>query len=232
MTRLLIAERKGSVQVEMYAKKQRWGGTAWIYGLWVEPQYRRQGKADELLSMAEYVAAQHGHKSVMLEWKQQDTPVEVLHWYLRRGYKEKRFSGEGDYYLLEKQLQFNMKREIKFRGKSLDSEEWVYGSLIEYPNKATSIYTKLPNNQAGLMFQENRVIPATVGQFTGMKDNAGNDIYEGDIVSYPDLDMGTITTPVVYDAGAMCVEGGSYLLCEYADKCTVVGNIYKNTYSY
>ena len=104
MTRMLIAERKGSVQVEMYAKKQRWGGTAWIYGLWVEPQYRRQGKADELLTVAEDLAAQHGHKSVMLEWKQEDTPVEVLHWYLRRGYKEKRFSGKGDYYLLEKQL--------------------------------------------------------------------------------------------------------------------------------
>lgn len=104
MTRLLIAERKGSVQVEMYAKKQRWGGTAWIYGLWVEPEYRRQGKADELLTVAEDMAAQHNHKSVMLEWKQRDTPVEVLHWYLRRGYKEIRFSGKGDHYLLEKQL--------------------------------------------------------------------------------------------------------------------------------
>lgn len=103
-TRLLIAVRKGSVQVEMYDQQQDWGGTAWIYGLWVDPAYRRQGKAAELLTVAENMAAQHGHKSVMLEWKEQDTPVEVLQWYLRRGYKEVRFSGKGDYYLLEKQL--------------------------------------------------------------------------------------------------------------------------------
>ena len=104
MTRMLIAERKGSVQVEMFDQQQDWGGTAWIYGLWVEPQYRRQGKADELLTVAEDLAAQYGHKSVMLEWKEQDTPVEVLQWYLRRGYKEIQFSSAGDYYLLEKQL--------------------------------------------------------------------------------------------------------------------------------
>lgn len=104
MTRLLVAERKGSVQVELYDQQQDWGGTAWIYGLWVEPMYRRQGKADELITVAEDLAAQYGHKSVMLEWKQEDTPVEVLKWYLRRGYTEREFSSKGDYYLLEKQL--------------------------------------------------------------------------------------------------------------------------------
>ncbi|MBD5218058.1 MAG: GNAT family N-acetyltransferase [Bacteroidales bacterium] len=104
-TRLLIADRKGSVQVEMYDQQQEWGGTAWIYGLWVDPAYRRQGKAAELLTVAEKMAAQHGHKSVMLEWKKQDTPVEVLRWYKRRGYLERTLHTEGDYYLLEKRLQ-------------------------------------------------------------------------------------------------------------------------------
>lgn len=103
-TRLLIAERKGSVQVELYDQQQDWGGTAWIYGLWVDPQYRRQGKAEELLTVAEDMAAQYGHKSVTLEWKEQDTPVEVLKWYLRKGYKELSFSGTGDYCLLRKTL--------------------------------------------------------------------------------------------------------------------------------
>ena len=50
------------------------------------------------------MAAQYGHKSVMLEWKQEDTPVEVLQWYFRRGYTEKRHSEKCDYYLLEKRL--------------------------------------------------------------------------------------------------------------------------------
>ena len=40
----------------------------------------------------------------MLEWRQPDTPVEVLQWYLRRGYTEKRHSEKGDYYILKKRL--------------------------------------------------------------------------------------------------------------------------------
>lgn len=102
--RVLIASSHGSVQVELYNEIQDFGSTAFIYGLWVEPQYRRQGEAKALLRIAEDMAGKMGHKSVMLEWKEQDTPVEVLKWYIRSGYDEKQFSGNGDYYLLEKQL--------------------------------------------------------------------------------------------------------------------------------
>lgn len=102
--RVLIANSHGSVQVELYDEKQEWGGTAFIYGLWVEPQYRRQGEAKALLRIAEDMAGKMGHKSVMLEWKERDTLYAVLKWYTRSGYTEREFSGNGDYYLLEKQL--------------------------------------------------------------------------------------------------------------------------------
>lgn len=116
-----------------------------------------------------------------------------------------------------------MKREIKFRGKRIDNKKWVYGFLADedYINDIDSI--DLSSIEVDI---------DTVGQFTGLLDKNGKEIYEGDIIKGFD-----ITIEVWYSEDRACFIAEMKepqndmmdILGGYdTERMEIIGNIYDN----
>lgn len=145
-----------------------------------------------------------------------------------------------------------MTREIKFRGKSKIDGEWFYGTYIFTDDNRNDPFRTRPFkeshkivfwcsgdwNMGGWVDEE--VDPDTVGQFTGLKDKNGKEIYEGDILTWSE--NGITSNPLVvefkhgafgytYSYDFVSFSGNSNFMFNQFDtdiRFEVIGNIHDN----
>lgn len=123
----------------------------------------------------------------------------------------------------------SMPREILFRGKKTDTGQWVYGGYLQvhYGDGEIDHYIieyYPTNNQDYGRDEKIKIDEFSIGQFTGLKNEIGIEIFEGDIVKVPLL--GTFEIKMD-DTGCGCHNGfGWPINTEEASTATILGNIH------
>ena len=136
-------------------------------------------------------------------------------------------------------------KQILFRGKRIDNNEWVYGFYFErLTDSIKHCYIKYETWDEGFVTYE--VIPETVNQFTDLCDKNGKKIFEGDIIHikcgysfsafvgkgivFFDEKRLQFKVKSVKPSSFDSEKGNVYDECDFTviDSYEVIGNIYEN----
>lgn len=119
-------------------------------------------------------------------------------------------------------------REIKFRAQRY-GREWVYGYLVKNVTGMVFIVSADADPEE---YRDDRVMPETVGQYTGLTDADGREIYEGDIVRCEEFVYEVVYEPHRFASFGLRRDADVYMhyfgeAMESKD-CRVIGNIHDN----
>ena len=137
-------------------------------------------------------------------------------------------------------------REILFRGKSIKTNQWIYGGFHIWEKRQVCALSNdsLKDDEISYVITVNsfadwnmprtmqavEVIADTVGQYTGLTDRNGNKIFEGDIVNI--LTENEEIGVIVYEDGGFIVHADKFSI-DFINNINgtdveVLGNKYDN----
>ena len=123
-------------------------------------------------------------------------------------------------------------REIKFRAKRTDNGAWVYGDLqhLQRINTKEEAEQSGRHSEPAVRIANYDVDEQTIGQYTGVQDYEGKEIYEGDVILQSNA-LGGNMCVVEYRDGAFCLCRNGSLFLALIDVWLgifVKGNIHDN----
>ncbi len=122
-----------------------------------------------------------------------------------------------------------MYREILFRGKQENNDEWIEGYY--WTNGLGNYFIKVTQDKENRYVTDDIEIVTEISQYTGVKDKENNKIFEEDIVT-----DGIVTYIVSYGRGGFVLTGVNKSVCysltglpvDELESLKIIGNRFDN----